>query len=293
MQLYARTKEIAIAAGIAGIFVAYTAAAGCIQGPFSIGARSQTYLDSSRADRPVSVLIRYPALAPGGDNVPPIDICGDKYPVVSIGHGFTIGAANYQYLATSLARVGVVSVLPTTEAGLSPNHAQFAADLQFAARAVIADPFFVGTHSAQRFYVGHSMGGGAAVLAAAADRNAAGLILFAPAQTNPSASAAAARVRTTTQIILGSRDCVTPRAAHAQPIYDALSPRIIHTIQEIEGGSHCQFAAASATCQLGELSCAGAASIPEYQQQSYALNLLVETLLSGRFSEALFFDDFE
>ena len=287
-------KEMAVAIlGIAGIFTAHAALAGCIQGPFSVGARSQTYIDSSRADRPVSVLIRYPALAPGGDNVPVVNICGEKYPVVSIGHGFTIAAANYQYLAAGLARVGVVSVLPTTEAGLSPNHAQFAADLQFAARAVITDPFFAGTNLAQRFYVGHSMGGGAAVLAAAADRNAAGLILFAPAQTNPSAIAAAARVRTTTLILLGSRDCVTPRAAHAQPIDDALSARIIHSIREIEGGSHCQFAAASASCQLAELSCGGSALIPEAQQQSAAKDFLVDTLQSESFSESLFYDDFE
>jgi predicted dienelactone hydrolase len=263
--------------------------------PHAVGTRSHSYLDSARMNRPVSVLLRYPAVAPGGANAPALTGCTDLFPVFSFGHGFTISNTGYDYWTAPLAEQGFIVVLPGTETGLAPSHDRFAADLVFAARAVQSDVFFASSVGSDRMYGGHSMGGGSAFLAASRDQNARALFVMAPAETNPSAIAAATQVRASTFIELGSRDCVTPRAAHGQALFDALTlPSKLKFIDEIPGGSHCQFATGSVTCALGEQSCGGSASISIAMQQSEARADLLEFLIQlGSNSGALFFDGFE
>ena len=261
---------------------------------YAVGTRVANYIDAARMNRPVSVLLRYPAVPPGGADAPALTGCPYQAPVFSFGHGFTISNSGYEYLALPLAAQGYIMVLPGTETGLSPSHSAFAADLQFAARAVQADPFFAGAVGPDRIYGGHSMGGGSAFLAAASDRNARALFVLAPAQTNPSAIAAAANVRASTFIVLGSRDCVTPRAAHGQPMFDALNLSPIKSIVEIPGASHCQFATGSASCAFAEQSCGGTATISLASQQTEARFDAIEFLVSLGFpSEYVLFDDFE
>lgn len=262
--------------------------------PYAIGTRAVSYVDVARMNRPVSVLLRYPAVPPGGNDAPALIGCTNQAPIFSFGHGFTISNSGYDYLALPLAAQGYITVLPGTETGLSPSHSAFAADLQFAARAVQADPFFVGAVGPDRIYGGHSMGGGSAFLAAASDRNARALFVLAPAQTNPSAIAAAANVRASTFILLGSRDCVTPRAAHGQPMFDALNLSPIKFIVEIPGASHCQFATGSVSCAIAEQSCGGSATISAATQQTEARTDAIEFFNSVGFpSEYVYFDNFE
>ena len=263
--------------------------------PYAVGTRAVSYVDAARMNRPVNVLLRYPAVPPGGSDAPALTGCPYQAPVFSFGHGFTIGNGAYEYFAGYLAAQGYIMVLPGTETGLAPSHGAFAADLQFAARAVQSDAFFAGAVGPNRIYGGHSMGGGSAFLAAASDRNAHALFVLAPAQTNPSAIAAAAKVRASTFIVLGSRDCVTPRATHGQPMFDALNllPSI-KFIVEIPGASHCQFATGSTSCAIAEQSCGGAATIGVAAQQVEARTDAIEFLTSLGFpSESVYFDDFE
>ncbi len=263
--------------------------------PNAVGTRAVNYVDAARMNRPVSVLLRYPAMPPGGVDAPALTGCPYQAPVFSFGHGFTISNSAYEYFAGNLASQGYIMVLPGTEAGLAPNHGAFAADLQFSARAVQSDPFFAGAAGPDRIYGGHSMGGGSAILAAASDRNARALFVLAPAQTSPSAIAAAANVRASTFILLGSRDCVTPRATNGQAMFDALnlSPSNKFVV-EIPGASHCQFATGSVSCAIAEQSCGGAATISAAIQQSEARTAAREFLISLGFpSESLYFDDFE
>ena len=263
--------------------------------PYAVGTRVVNYVDTARMNRPVGVLLRYPAVPPGGADASALTGCPTQAPVFSFGHGFTISNSGYEYLALYLAAQGYIMVLPGTEAGLSPSHGVFAADLQFAARAVQSDPFFAGAAAPDRIYGGHSMGGGAAFLAAASDRNAHALFVLAPAQTNPSAIAAAVKVRASTFIVLGSRDCVTPRATNAQPMFDALNLSPSNkSIVEIPGASHCQFATGSVSCAIAEQSCGGAATITTASQQIEARTDAVEFLVALGFpSESIYFDDFE
>src|SRR5690606_10651987 len=56
--------------------------------------------------------------------------------------------------------------------------------------------------------MGHSLGGGAAVLAAADDRDISAVVTVTPAQTSPSAIVAAAAVRVPSLHLVGSKDAM-------------------------------------------------------------------------------------
>lgn len=239
-------------------------AKGSCQGPFPIGEATRTWQDPDRGNRSVGALVRYPRQA-GGTDAPPVEGC--DFPVLAVGHGFTIPADRYRFLADGLVPTGVILVLPTTEAGLSPSHAAFGADLAFVTRALGTDAGFTAAAGPLRGVVGHSMGGGAAVLAAANDPGLGLLVGMAPAETNPSAVAAAASVNVPTLVLTGSRDCVTPFATHAGPILAALAATEVRHV-EIAGGSHCQFSDGYFTCSIGEGSCGGSAQIPAASQHA-------------------------
>jgi pimeloyl-ACP methyl ester carboxylesterase len=263
-----------------------TSAADC-DGPHPVGETTRTWQDPDRGNRNVGVLIRYPRQA-GAIDAPPVPGC--DFPVLAVGHGFTIPADRYRYLVDGLVPEGVIVVLPTTETGLSPNHATFAADLAFATRALRVDPAFLGVAGTVRGVIGHSMGGGASVLAAATDPGLAMLVGLAPAETTPSAVAAAINVHSPTLLLTGSRDCVTPFAAHAAPILAALAATTVRHV-EIAGGSHCQFSDGHFTCAIGEASCGGNATIPASVQQGRTIEEIRRLLDEVLAAAALEFRD--
>lgn len=245
------------------LVLAMAAPALACDGPYPVGEVARTWQDPARGNRSVGALIRYPRQA-GAIDAPPVAGC--DFPVLAVGHGFTIPADRYRFLVDGLVPGGVIVVLPTTEGGLSPNHAAFGEDLAFVTRALGADPLFAGAAGALRGVAGHSMGGGAAVLAAAADPGLGFLVALAPAETNPSAIAAAATVGVPTLVLTGSRDCVTPFAAHAGPILSALASVSVRHV-DLAGGSHCQFSDGHFTCAIGEAGCGGNATISASVQQ--------------------------
>ncbi len=234
-------------------------------GPYAVGTVQTTLVDSERG-RSVPVRVHYPATL-AGSNTAAVNGCA--FPVLAFGHGFTIAHTSYGYLADGLATHGVVVVLPATEEGFSPSHASFGADLRFAANAVRNIDALRAAVGPVRAIGGHSMGGGAAILGGAGLDGYFGL---APANTNPSAITAAPFVVAPALILLGSRDCVTPRAQHADPIFQALAtPLADKRMIEIAGGSHCQFSVGSLTCGIGEQSCGGSATISQAVQQAATL----------------------
>lgn len=118
---------------------------------------------------------------------------------------------------------------------------------------------WAGHISNDNVFAGHSMGGGAAFLAAKQatsmkNLNLTSVIALAPAETNPSSSSAATSVVCPTLILAGTIDCVTPLAGTVQPIYNNLASKC-KVLAVIPGASHCQFADANTTCNLGELNC--------------------------------------
>ena len=256
--------------------------------PFALGELSRTYSDPDRANRAVAVLIRFPAASAGAST----PLAGCAFPRIAVGHGFTIPGNRYGYLATRVARLGYVMVFPRTEEGIA-NHLSFALDLNFALRALSADPAFANVLADSSALIGHSMGGGAGFLAAALAPNHSALIGLAPAETNPSAITAAASITVPTLILTGSLDCVTPFAQHAQPLFAALATAPARRKQvDLVGGSHCQFSDGWFTCSIGESGCT-AATLTASEQQALAASEIAAFLQRFVRAGELFVSGFE
>lgn len=249
-------------------------AAGSAAAQYPIGTQDVTFVDPDR-QRQVPTNLYYPAVAAGA-NQAPADPPSGGFPVVSIGHGYQMSASLYAWVANDLAASGFVVAVPRTGGELFPSHSAFGLDLAYLTRALKeagadpASPLF-GRISDRSAVMGHSMGGGCSFLAAASDAAITAVANFAAAETNPSAIAACAEISRPVLMFAGGNDCVTPPATHQIPMYQAL-PDGWRTLITLGGASHCQFAAYSWTCSLGEGSCPP--SISRAQQQGLTSALL-------------------
>ncbi len=213
-----------------------------------------TFVDPAR-NRTIPTELYYPASTPG-HNVPVAQPPGDGFPAITFGHGYLMVWSAYANIWQALVPRGYVVAFPRTEEGLLPSHLELARDLVFLVARLrqenenASSPFF-GALAEEAAVMGHSMGGGASVLAAALDTTITALANMAAAETNPSAIQAASNVGQPALVISGSLDGVTPPAEHQIPIYQALASTC-KTYVSITGGSHCQFAMYNLNCSLGE-----------------------------------------
>lgn|GEM_PF-581489 len=236
--------------------------------PYYEGRIRVTIRDSSR-NKDIPVTIIYPADSASGDNRPLVGTGANAIPtfgVVVMGHGYQMPVTAYKSFATNICQNmgSYVVVLPETGSGLFPNHGDFALDMVAACAYMQREGKRQGSiwkdHIANdNILAGHSMGGGAAFLAAKQALQSGAfqltsVIAMAPAETNPSSSAAAAFVTCPTLILAGGVDCVTPLAGTVQPIYNNVAAAC-KTLALIPGASHCQFGDANSACNLGELNC--------------------------------------
>jgi dienelactone hydrolase len=158
------------------------------------------------------------------------------YPVIAFGHGFTQTASRYASVLTALAARGYVVVAPDSETGLFPNHSRFADDLWRAVRwARATQP---NAHPSLDGVAGHSMGGGAALIAADRYPDLDTVATLAAAETNPSSTSAAAGITAPALFVVGSRDTVVPPTT-TQRMYAAKPAPA--TFATITGGYHCGF----------------------------------------------------
>lgn len=240
--------------------------------PFAVGHISAVPFDALRA-RDVPVELYYPADA-AGESVP---ASSGSFPVLVMGHGFVMDVAAYGNIVEVFVPHGYIVALPGTEGGFLPDHALFAGDLAFLAEHVQdlgsdgASPLF-GAVAPQSAIMGHSMGGGASMLAAASASAIAAVVNFSAAETNPSAIAAAPAITAPTLMFAASEDCVTPLADHQQPMYDALT-NACRALVNITGGGHCYFANTNFNCSFGEFTCGPDLAITREQQQDVASDL--------------------
>lgn len=185
----------------------------------------------------------YPATT-AGQNAP-IDPTGGPYPAVTFGHGFLQAVSQYDSTLRHLATRGYLVIASDSEGGLFPNHANFALDLRHCLTWLEqqngnSSSFLFGLVATDRFGAcGHSMGGGASILATAADPRIKALANLAAAETNPSAIAAMPNVQAPFALIAGSRDTITPPNTNQLPMYNnGSAPR---QLPNITGGFHCGF----------------------------------------------------
>jgi pimeloyl-ACP methyl ester carboxylesterase len=246
--------------------------------PFEIGHTSFTLVDSTRNDRPIPVEVYYPALT-AGEEVP---VAAGQFPVLSFGHGFVMDVGSYTNFSDFLVSEGYIFALCNTETGFSPSHADFGLDLSFILHAFEQeniDPgsLFFGTISGTNAVMGHSMGGGASMLAAANDTIVKAVVNFAAANTTPSAISAATSIEAPALLFSGSEDCVAPPAQHQQPMYDSLASSC-KTLISITGGGHCYFANDNFLCTFGENTCGPNLTITREEQHDVTFDFLLPWL---------------
>jgi pimeloyl-ACP methyl ester carboxylesterase len=263
--------------------------------PLAIGHASRTFFDPARNDRPVTVEIYYPADVPG-EEVPVGGEPGARYAPLVFGHGYLMAWSTYENIWTALTPAGFIVAFANTETGLLPDHLELALDLSFLVATLRSE----GQSSSSLFYervaeraavMGHSMGGGASVLAAALDPSIDAVANLAAAETNPSAIAAAADVAAPALIVSAGHDCVTPPEQHQLPIYQALDSAC-RTWITIAGGSHCQFAQYNLACSLGEVGCTPP-SIARSEQHAITTELLLPWLAYFMYDDLGAWGEFE
>jgi hypothetical protein len=188
----------------------------------------------------------------------------------------------YQHIWTATVPEGFIAVFPTTEGSFSPSHLDFGKDIAF----VIGQMTALGLNAASPFFnhvdtmncvMGHSMGGGAAFLAAQSGQGIKALVTLAPAETTPSAIQAATGISVPALIFAGLNDCITPPPANQIPMYNNLSSNCKSYIG-IHGGSHCQMADNNILCSFGEGTCTPHAAITRDAQHAVIKQYLLPWL---------------
>jgi pimeloyl-ACP methyl ester carboxylesterase len=249
--------------------------------PYAIGKTTITFTDASRNNRPIETDIYYPAVQ-AGTNVPVAGTTNTRFPIISMGHGFVMSVDAYANLWNMLVPEGYILALPKTESSFSPSHANFGRDLAFVIDTITqlnekSNSNFFNKISNMNCVMGHSMGGGAAHLAAAGNIKIKAIATFAAAETNPSAIGAAGNISIPGLVFAGGNDCVTPPNANQIPIYNALKS-ICKTYISINGGSHCFMANSNFNCSFGESTCSPAPTITRTQQQDVIRSYLIPWL---------------
>jgi pimeloyl-ACP methyl ester carboxylesterase len=235
---------------------------------YDIGNIQHTFIDPDRNDRPILTEIYFPVPIDGDEG----SIAEGTFPLLIFGHGFVMTWGAYENLWTHFVPLGYVMAFPRTETGFSPSHLDFGLDIAFLAEAMqdfAADPstpLYDGLNG-RTAVMGHSMGGGASVLAAATgSEHIHALLNLAPAETSPSAIAAAESVTVPSLIFAGSSDDVTPESAHQIPIFEALASESKSYVS-IFGGGHCYFANYNFNCAFGESFSSGNITVTREEQQ--------------------------
>ena len=239
---------------------------------FTVGNTTATFTDVARANRQISCVVFYPATTEGAD----VPIADGMFPYIVFGHGFVMNYTAYESLAGALVSSGYVLIFVETEGGFAPSHSAYGLDL-----AYVADHFYADNSSADDFFythlidrcaiMGHSMGGGATWLAATTSASVDCIAGLAPAETNPSAIAAAASVTVPAMVFSGSSDAVTAPATNHIPIFESTTSSCRIFVNLVEG-SHCGYADSGSLCDFGEF---GFNGLSRAEQQTITQNLLL------------------
>ena len=253
---------------------------------YSIGHSTITFNDPSRSGgfgsgggpgRQIQTEIYYPSYT-AGENTAVATF--PNFPVIVFGHGFAMGWDAYANIWQHLAPQGYILAFVRTEGSLipAPSHGDFGDDLALVATKMLAlngsagSPFN-GKVKQKVVIMGHSMGGGATMLAAENNAAIAGIVGLAPAETNPSAVSVCGNINVPALIFSGSNDGVTPPIDNHFPMYQGLASSCKSYVS-ITGGAHCYFANSNFNCDFGESTSSQGISITRAQQQQKTFEIL-------------------
>ena len=258
-----------------------------------VGHTTITFQDASRANRAIETEIYYPVVTSGND----VSMVADTFPVIVFGHGFVMPWSDYENLWAEFVSRGYIMAFPRTEGSITgTDHQQFGWDLQFLVAAMqnentLPSSIFYQGVSPETALMGHSMGGGAAFLAADSlvangNVNLKTLIGLAPAESSSngvSSINSALKITLPSIILSGGQDGVTPPVDHHIPMYDNLASDC-KTFINLLGGAHCYFANSSTTCDLGEGTSSTGITLDRPQQHDITfdfVNLWLDYTLKG------------
>jgi dienelactone hydrolase len=158
------------------------------------------------------------------------------YPVIAFAHGFAQSPGRYASTLTAMASRGYIVIAPASETGLLPSHSRLADDLWTSLRWARAN--VRGASATLDAVGGHSMGGGAALIAADRHPVIDAVLTLAAAETTPSASTASAGVSAPALYVVGTEDGIVAPAT-TRAMFAAKPPPA--TFASIVGGCHCGF----------------------------------------------------
>lgn len=254
-------------------------------GQFPIGSTTITFNDPARsggfgsgggAGRQIQTEIYYPAIAAGTNAT----VATGVFPVITFGHGFAMSWDAYQNIWEHYVPLGYIVVFPRTEGSIfpSPSHGDFGLDLKQVDEKMQllnsdAGSVFYQKISSNSAIMGHSMGGGATILAGSGNTSVETIIGLAPAETTPSAITASTGVTVPAIIFSGSQDGVTPPNDNHLPIYNGLASDC-KSFVSIVGGGHCYFANTNFNCDFGETTSSTGITITRLEQQTRTFSIL-------------------
>lgn len=270
---------------------------------YNIGHTTITFQDPSRGNRSIQTEIYYPGQTTGTD----VDLVQGSFPVIIFGHGFVMSWDAYQNLWEEFVPRGYIMLFPRTEGSIfGTDHQKFGWDLQFLVtemqnEGADASSMFYNAVAPQTALMGHSMGGGAAFLAADSlcsngNTTLKTLIGLAPAESTSngvSSISSAANVTVPSLILSGTQDGVTPPTEHHIPMYNALNSSC-KTIINIIGGAHCYFANSNFNCDFGESTSSSGISITREEQHQVTfdfVNLWLDYILKDNCNSYFLFND--
>lgn len=199
-----------------------------------------TSVSLNRDGRNLNSIIYYPSYIEGSGAQ--IDTSNGPYPVIAFGHGFAMQNSYYISLFKHLASYGYIVIAPQFP---DVVHLQLAYDLLFCVNHIknqntIPSSLFFGlVDTSKAGLSGHSMGGGASLLAAANDSSITVVAPLAAAETNPSAISVMNQIKSVVYLITAQNDGITPPQNHQIPMFNNALP--VKGMPIIKGANHTKF----------------------------------------------------
>lgn len=194
----------------------------------------------NRDGRAFNAIIYYPARNEGSGAQ--IDTTAYPYPVIAFGHGFAMQISYYTSLFKHLSSHGFIVIAPQFP---DVSHLQLAYDLIFCLNYIKSQNsnpqsiFYKKVDVEKMGLSGHSMGGGASLLASGIDTTISVVAPLAAAETNPSAINSMNKIKSIVYLITAQSDGITPPSTNQIPMYNNAFP--IKAIPTIKGANHTKF----------------------------------------------------
>jgi predicted dienelactone hydrolase len=245
--------------------------------PSTAGSYAVAYTDLTvtSSGRSFSARVWYPGTTSGAN----ASVATGAHPGLAFGHGFFQDISKYETLLKHYASWGIITVAPKSQGGLFPSHSGFADDLNASLTWLTAQNTTSGSRFADKVDVahlgvsGHSMGGGAALLAAGRNAAVKSVSTMAAAETNPSAVTASGTLTVPAQYVGASQDGIAGVADNQQKMYDA--KRAPTQLRVITGGFHCGFVDSSGIgCDSGSITRAAQQKLTQGVTTAYLLYTL-------------------